>query len=210
VTNYSFFIARNACLLPDSSYITSCGNLGCPSRRPQRYAPTANTSGYRSLHQTLRVHIRHLVLAILTAAPPPSSYITSWVGTPAARKPLTAVKAHLHTLRHGLALLWPVIPSRQLRRPQRHAPTTTADASITNSTGPSTSAILFYLSSWRHRRHILLLPILTAAAYNQFVLFSNHVFLRHSLLYSCNTNVPLPPRHLVFQPVRLKRPEPQA
>jgi hypothetical protein len=31
-----------------------------------------------------KLHIRHLVLPILTAAPPPSSYITSWVGTPAA------------------------------------------------------------------------------------------------------------------------------
>jgi hypothetical protein len=34
--------------------------------------------------------------------------------------------------------------------------------------GPSTSAILLYQSSWRHRRHHLL-PILTAAAYNQLL-----------------------------------------
>jgi len=34
--------------------------------------------------------------------------------------------------------------------------------------GPSKSAILFYQSSWRHRRH-LLLPILTAAAYTRLL-----------------------------------------
>jgi hypothetical protein len=102
-----------------------------------------------------------------------------------------------------LALLRPVNPSRQLRWPQRHAPTTTplhplplpkrrarfmpvrASHPLSNSTGPylvygspSTSAILFYQSSSRHRRQ-LLLPILTAAAYTA-------------------PNDPLPPRHLAF------------
>ena len=104
---------------------------------------------------------------------------------------LISLQEQLHTyitswFTQGLALLRPVNPSRQLRRPQRHAPNTTplplpkrrarfmqvrASHPLPNSTGPylayngpSTSAILFYQSSWRHHRHLLLiLPILTAA-----------------------------------------------
>jgi len=59
--------------------------------------------------------------------------------------------------------------------------------------GPSTSAILFYQSSWRHRHGLLLLPILTAAAYFAtnvpylctilfFTFQPRQVFLRHSHL----------------------------
>ena len=44
----------------------------------------------------------------------------------------------------------------------------------------------FYQSSWRHRRHLLLLPILTAAAYIRAILFftlqPRPVFLSHSHL----------------------------
>ena len=125
----------------------------------------------------------------------PDSYVSLRVNCLITSGVLISLQQLCHTyitswFTQGLALLRPVNPSRQLRRPQRHAPTTTplhplpplpkrrtrfipvrASHPLPKSkgpylvySGPSTSAILFYQSSWRHHRHLLLiLPILTAA-----------------------------------------------
>jgi len=82
VSNYPFRSGRSACLTTDTSYITSCGNQGCPRDHGGShffYDPqgTSITKFYGSIPCVWRsYHIRHLVLPIFHSVPPPSSSTT--------------------------------------------------------------------------------------------------------------------------------------